>query len=68
MSRTEPDRFDVLLERLALPFVFAIALGVALGRQLGSTSLQTVVFSIGIGVALFLVFAWIRLRLAELPE
>jgi hypothetical protein len=68
VSRREPDRFDALLERLALPFVFGMALGVAVGRQLGSSFLSVALFSLATGTVLFGLFAWLRLRVADLPE
>ncbi|WP_430505144.1 hypothetical protein [Haloparvum sp. PAK95] len=68
MSRREPDRVDALLERLALPFVFGMALGVAVGRQLGSSLLSVALFSLVVGTVLFALFAWLRLRIADLPE
>jgi len=68
VSRRESDRVDALLERLALPFVFGMATGIAVGRQLGSTLLSTVLFSLVVGAVLFAVLAWLRLRIADLPE
>lgn len=68
MSRRESDRVDALLERLALPFVFGMALGIAIGRQLGSSLLSVALFSLVGGAALFALFAWLRLRAADLPE
>jgi len=68
MSRADDDRFDALVERLALPFVFATALGVGIGRQLGSGPVAAVAFGLVAGGVLFALFAWVRIRVADLPE
>ncbi|WP_096390955.1 hypothetical protein [Halopenitus persicus] len=52
-----------IAEALAMPFILGMALGLAIGRFLGGF-----VVGVPLGLVLFAAFAWIRSRLARLPQ
>ncbi|SNR41350.1 hypothetical protein [Halorubrum vacuolatum] len=54
----DPERFDAIVGALALPFVFIMAIALALGRFFGSIAVGALV-----GLLCFAVIAIVRVRL-----